>query len=438
MQGPSTAAPQRWSFLRNVALLSGGTAVAQALTMLLTPVITRVYGPAQLGQLAMFVDFLNMASTAASLKYELAIVSATRERDAAQLTILSMLFAVPLSALSGLLLYGAIARSILGYSTVPLYAPILMVLAVFCMAAFAALRYWCVREQSFGIVSRAVVLQYGARAATQTILGLASVGTPGLFVGELLGRTVGINSMFRRAWPKLRCHLHAGAKRDLFLLLKRNLKFPLLSLPSSMIDSATIYLTVPLIVWLFGTTTGGHFSLVQKVIALPSALIGSSVADAFHSRIALYARENPKRIRQFFLRTALGLFAASILPSVILLLWGRPLFVLVFGRGWEIAGSMAVAVVPWFVAQLVVSPLSRAVFVLDSQGFKLIYDIVSLIGLIVVAVIARVKSLPALETIWILSAMRTMTYVIYFLVLLRVIQRCPETTYTISPDLRQV
>ena len=47
---------------------------------------------------------------------------------------------------------------------------------------------------------------------------------------------------------------------------------------------------------------------------------------------------------------------------------------LVFGAQWTLAGSFAGVVAPWYLAQFVVSPISRVVAVFSGQKTKLIWD----------------------------------------------------------------
>src|SRR5260370_11757382 len=80
-----------WSVLRNFSILSGGSALAQGFNIALTPLITRLYLPDNLGQLGLFTAFINVAVLAASLPYEFAIVSARNDPAASQLTLSSAL-----------------------------------------------------------------------------------------------------------------------------------------------------------------------------------------------------------------------------------------------------------------------------------------------------------------------------------------------------------
>jgi hypothetical protein len=70
----------RGPFMKNVAVLASGTALAQVLTVLAYPILMRLYNPGDFGLFALF-GALNMTLVAiASGRYELAIVLAKTGR----------------------------------------------------------------------------------------------------------------------------------------------------------------------------------------------------------------------------------------------------------------------------------------------------------------------------------------------------------------------
>jgi len=62
-------------FFRGVVAIAGGTAIAQAVGVLLSPIITRLYTPEAMGLWGLFVSFLGVASVVSTLRYEVAIVA---------------------------------------------------------------------------------------------------------------------------------------------------------------------------------------------------------------------------------------------------------------------------------------------------------------------------------------------------------------------------
>src|SRR5690606_21592699 len=80
----------RAGFVRNVAVLAGGTALGQLLTIAASPVLTRLYDPADFGVLGVYAALLTTITTVASLRYELAIPVSDDEEEAASLLVLCL------------------------------------------------------------------------------------------------------------------------------------------------------------------------------------------------------------------------------------------------------------------------------------------------------------------------------------------------------------
>jgi O-antigen/teichoic acid export membrane protein len=421
-------------FARSVALLSSGTAIALGVSLLLSPVITRLYSPGLIGQLGLFTSFLTVAAVAVSLRYELGVIAAKDEADAARLVFLTVLFSLPMSLLLSGLLHLLIRFSILGFGALPRYAPLLMFAVLLLTGTFGALRFWEISAERFGTISKAAVAQHAVRSLSQVIFGLFYSSSAGLLFGELLGRCGGLSAMFREAFPRVKPHVLRSTLHEFRKTLKDNRKFPLYSLPSELIDTAAANMFVPLLVLLYGTETGGYFALVQRVMAVPVYLVATNVADVFHSRFALYARNQPEQCGWLFRRTGLTLAVMGAVPAAILMIFGKPLFVLIFGKRWLLAGVMAGLVAPWFLAQFVLNPLSRVVLVLHGQEFKLVYDFFKLGSVVALFWIARHHGFTALQTVSWLSWVNVIGYGVYFLVLRYVMRKKIRPTTTTTDD----
>jgi lipopolysaccharide exporter len=152
-------------------------------------------------------------------------------------------------------------------------------------------------------------------------------------------------------------------------------------------------------------------------------LIAASVADTFHGSLATCARESPHQMVALFKRTSIWLFLIGLVPTLILIGCGKSLFQIIFGNQWALAGTLAAISAPWFLTGFVVSPLSRLVFVLRGQELKLIYDIGILASMLAVAWLSFHRHLSLVQTAWAFSIVNTLAYLIYYLVLLRIISR---------------
>lgn len=413
----------RGSFLRGVAVISAGSLVAQAMPVLLTPVLTRLYNPTDMGTLALYLSFAGFLTGVMTLGYALAIVSAASEEDAAHLGLLSALLSVPaaLSATGGLWLLRR--EGILGFGELPALAVPAMLVTLVLADLFLTLRYWVIRQGAFGDVSRAVVAQSAGRMGTQLAAGLLRPAWGGLVLGEVVGRALGMRRLWRAAGPAIRQHAWPLRRERLRETAARYRQFPMYSTPSTMIDNLALTLPVPLATALFGVAAAGQYAVATRVLVVPMALVGASVADVFHNRIAQHARENPGRARPFFLMVAAGLFAVGLAPMLVVTVAGEWLFPLVLGAEWELAGRIAAAIAPWALAALAVSPVSRVVLVYDGQRYKLVYDVLSLLTVGGTFFLGDANGWSMTRTVTALGWAQAALYGVYFLLLLRIVSR---------------
>jgi lipopolysaccharide exporter len=409
---------RNFPFATNVVVLSGGASLGHLFTLAAAPILTRLYLPNDIGNLGLFNAFLAVAGVAASLQYDVAIVSAPSRKEAAQLAILSTWLILPMSVAGGLMLYVMIHFSLVGFGVLPANAAGLMALTILFAGLFSVLRYWSLRDEGFGIVSHAVIFQNGGRSVLQVALGTIGLHSFGLLLGEVFGRGIGMSRMGRKAWPVI--SKYALNVRDAGKVLGSHRQFLLYSTPSSLLNVLGTSLPLPLLVTLYGADVGGYYSLVWRVLAVPVVLIGASMADAFHSRAALYAREDPKRLLGFFHSTSAALLAIGIVPALTVFIFGEPIFAFAFGIKWKLSGTIAVIVAPWFLTSFIVSPLSRLVYVLHGQRLKLIYDVLILGGNLMVFVLARHLGWTMLHMVTMMSGANTASKAVYYLVLLRI------------------
>jgi lipopolysaccharide exporter len=408
---------------RGIGTLAAGTVGGNLMLLLASPLVSRLYEPADLGRLAAFLAFANVAVVVASLCYEYSVVTPKDPADAAKLAIGAVAVSVPLGLLASLVLLVFIKQNLLGYGELVPAVAWLVAPYIWVSVAGVAARYWLVRERAFGPISRALVVQNGGRALGQVGLGSIGLGWGGLVLGDLVGRLAGTLRMAAAGRRTLPAGILPMRWREVRRTLARYREFPIYSLPSTLLDALALNLTLPMLVFFYGTAAAGQFSLVQFVLAIPVALLGSSLGDVFHGRIAADAHDAPERIRPFFLRMAATLFVLGSVPIGLFAVFGPRIFSTIYGSNWELAGAMTTALAPWAVAQLVVGPLSRVVYVLGGQRLKLAYDVVSLAAVVGVLGGAGRAGLPVLTAVGLLSIAQALAYVLYFVLLLRIVAR---------------
>jgi O-antigen/teichoic acid export membrane protein len=197
-------------------------------------------------------------------------------------------------------------------------------------------------------------------------------------------------------------------------VLKGNKIYPLIQLPSALLDTLASMALVPVFTALYGSTVGGHLALTQRVVSLPVSLIGTAVADVFYSQAAELARGQPHALRRFLLITCFRLFLIALPLGFALWFFAPRLTPWIFGGAWETAGNAMAIMAPWMVAQLTVNPVTRVIFLSRWSWIKLIYDIGSLASFGFLFLIHEEDFFHSLK---IISWVQATLYAIYLIIL---------------------
>lgn len=413
---------RRPGFIRDVLILAGGAAGAQAINVAISPVLTRFFKPTEIGTLGLFLSFIYVAAIVLSLRYEQAIVVPKDEAVAARVAILAAGLVPVVAPLAALILLGLIAFDVAGYGSLPTLVVPLAVVALLATGWFGVVRYWLIRGQAYRVISEVQFAQAVGRAVGQVVLGIAGLGVTGLLVADAVGRYVGLGRMVgavRLAIVRLRDSTSESYRS----IAREHWRFPAFGVPSSLMNAAVVALPVPLLAGTYGLVTAGYFALVQRVLGLPLTIIGASVGDALLARMSRQAHDDPAAAIPFFRRTGLGLalVATPIAGAVALL--GPLAFGVVFGRAWQDAGQMAALLSPWFLAALTVSPLSRIAVVYQGQGSKLLYDAASLVAVFGGIVGGFWLGFDWRGAILAFALLQVVAYAIYLAVLYRIVRR---------------
>jgi O-antigen/teichoic acid export membrane protein len=399
----------------------------------LTPALTRLYSPGDLGKLALYVSFAGFATAGVTLGYSMAIVSARNDREASELGAIAAIATFPMAFGSGLVLILLSVESWLGFDQLPYLASVAMVLSLTLTGLFEAMRFWLVRRDRYKVISLATVTQSLLRVGIQVLLGTFGIGLGGLVTGEIVGRGAGLRKMWQESSEQLRGSFRDIDRRRLWETAVNYKKFPLYSAPSSLVNSLALALPIPLIGGTFGVEAAGQYSIASRVLLVPLALMGASVGDVFHSRIAALSRSNSSGAMKLFFSVSCGLLLIGALPMTVISLYGEQIFIAVLGSKWSSAGQIAMVIVPWALMQFAVNPVSRVVVVYRGQEIKLLYDAASLASMVGIFWWSRNSHLSLIEACTVLGRAQAVVYGIYYLLLVSIIRRRADTN--LIPDL---
>lgn len=342
--------------LRASLTLAAGGAVAQALPLLLGPLLTRLFTPAEFGLYHLFAAVAANVAVVACGRYEFALPLAADEGEADALRRLALRLLAATTALSAL---GAVAWVAAGAGHWAAWLP----LAVASAGAASLATLWATRAQRFRALATARVLQYGGAALAQAAAGWAGAGLTGLIVAPIAAAVV--------ATALLRLPLGGAreASRPLREVARRHRAFPLLNTPHAFAGALQDTLSLALIAAALGPAAAGFWGLALRYLKAPATLVGSAVSQALYPKLA-EAGATPEARRA--LRRVMGLLALLAAPLVLALWAGGPwAFAFFFGPDWREAGLLARALALYIGVHFVASPLAVVTMAWQAQGWAL-------------------------------------------------------------------
>ena len=341
----------------SVTLLAGGV-LAQALPLLLGPLLTRLYSPAQFGTYFLLAAVAANVGVVACARYEFALPKARDDAEALSLGALCRWILVAVTALAAL---GGVAWAVAQQALWPLWLPLLAgALGWVSLGTLSAQR-----AQRFKVLAAARVLQHGGGAALQAAAGLAGAGLTGLVAGPLAAALVAGALLRTRAkgwWRVPRMQLSAVARR--------HKDFPVLNTPHAFLGALQDTLAVALIAAWQGPAEAGMWGLALRYLKAPATLVGGAVSQALYPALAQEAVVTADARRA--VRHLMGVLSLIALPLVLGLGFAGPwAFEAAFGAAWRGAGELASALALYVGLHFVASPLSVVPMAWHAQAWAL-------------------------------------------------------------------
>jgi len=363
-------------FLHNVLTLMTGTAIAQAIPILISPILTRLYTPGDFGLLALYTSVVSMIAVIVTARYEMAIMLPENDEDAVNLGALSLSIAVVISALTlvAVWYFNAPIARFLGKPDIAKWL-YLVPLAVLTIGISQVLNYWSTRRNQYQRLAVSRVSQSVGNGSINLGEGFAHMGVSGLILGNFIGQFIAAGLLVWQAWPDFlrvkssihwdrMCH-NAKVYQD----------FPKVNSLHAFVDILQSSGVVFIISSLFGSAVLGFYSFTLRILQAPLGLLGASVSQVFFQK-ASETYKNGGDLRALVKKTIISLSAMALPIFIILGFFAPVLFSLVFGKPWREAGTYAQILVPWLFFNFIVSPVSQVPIIVDEQKKSFIYGII--------------------------------------------------------------
>lgn len=393
-------------FWQSVGVVLSGAAVAQAIPLLGTVVIARLYLPEEYGLFAAWLGVASLAAVAVTGRFEIAL-ALEADGEPRRLAMVATLITICIACLAlvvALLFAAVLLPSKLDHQSVWL----LGIPGVPLVAASQTWQAWAAAEGRYRDLSVIRITQSATITVVQIGVGTWSPSATSLAMAYVIGVGSGLlaaslllpltfRDMSVRAW-----------RRVVLSFWARRRRFPLLSLPADSVNTAAAQLPLLIVSSRFGAEVAGWLALTMRMLGGPISLLGATVLDVFRRHAALSWREHGE-CRDDYLQTLRVLGGGSLIFVLVMASSSVALFTAVFGEQWRMSGTIALWMLPMFAMRFVASPLSYMFYVAGKQHVDLVWQ-VALLGMTVSALTIAEQYDSALQ---IYSAGYSLMYVFY-------------------------
>lgn len=359
------------TFIKNVAVFMSGRSVATAITLLLTPVISRLYLPEHFGAAAVLLSTVAVIGPLSCGSYEKAVTVARTDADARALMTLCLVLAVVVSLVvspivAGLSYAGVLPGTLLALGALLWVLPIAVALDGLTSAAAA----WILRHKRYPQLATSEIVQTSLRSGTRVAAGMAVGST----VGALLwSYVIGFSaklwvllSAARATAPIGRWLPNTAQLRALPEIARSYRDFPRYNMVTGFMMQLTSQLPVFVLGAAFGAEVVGFFAMSDRLMRAPINITTNTLRQVVLQKFSeIWRAERP--IRAQLRRTVAVLLVLAVVPVAVFWTAGEELFTFVLGHRWATAGRYIEILAPYFVIGFIGAPFQAATAAMRRQ-----------------------------------------------------------------------
>lgn len=389
------------SKIANITKLLSANVIAQAIGVLIYPILTRMYEPADFTLFNLFLTIANAILIIATLDLQYAIPMPAKEEGAFALC---GSIVVPIAITMAITLiicmfYDSIASFFgivdLGWALwyLPLY--------VCVMACSQIILYLYNREKKYGEIAKFQVVQSFTNSALKLLFGILPCGGLALVDATVIGPIIAFTSLFSKKVLYIIDNFRTVHTDDAWSYVKKYKDFPLYSMPKNLICHLSNGLPVLILTPVFGATEVGYFALAITIGYLPLSMIASSIYQVMLRSTSEKLNEGKPifpEVHQFCVYSSQILFLAFCLAYFFL----PNITEALFGSGWARTGEILRILLPWFATNFLAASLVFLPETLLKLKGNLIIEVI-FIGMRILALIYGINYLDFFTTLKLFS-----------------------------------
>lgn len=336
----------RSTMVRNAGKLLSANVIAQAIGILVYPILTRMYAPEDFALLSLFMSIANVLTLVATAEYQYAIVLPKAEQMARALVHVCLLSLLGLTVLICLSL--PFAQPIASLFKAPELAQYwwLMPLSVLGLGVWNILNYWYIRRRAFTRISGYQITQSVFSASGKIGMGWLGWLQGGMILAMVFAPLLSLLINGALAWRKHLNELLHPCRDDMRAVAREYANFPKFNLPHALVNSVGVALPIWLLTPHFGLSEVGQLSLALTAAFMPLSIIARACYQVLYQRVAELV-QGRQPIRRVLWRFCLWMSAALAAGLTVVYLFLPQLVTFIFGAEWHESAGIIRALYPF-------------------------------------------------------------------------------------------
>lgn len=360
-----------------VIILIVGTVVTQLLSIISSPILTRIYTPSIFGGFAIFSSFLSILLVFSTLRYDLSIFEPKLNLHSKYIIQFSFFISLffSFSLLIAIFFLKDVILKIIGNNDIEsiiYFIPIGVLLASFVTLVTS----WSNRLGFYERISKARIISSFTNIILSIFLGYYIGSLLVMVTAFLIGQI--INLFFLRneiqdLFKDLNFH-----KKKYFVLIKTYKEYPIFLIPATLSSEISGAIPIIFLSKFFNLEITGFFVLALKMTSIPVTFLANSISEVYRQKAGEFFAINGN-CRNLFLSTLKKLILIATPFFLIVFFTSNFIFPLIFGSKWIIAGQFAQIISIMVFFQMLSSPLSYTIVFNKSQKYDMFLQFYRLI-----------------------------------------------------------
>lgn len=332
--------------VKDSAKLLSANIVAQAIGLLVYPILTRLYSPDDFGLLNLFTSIAGIAVLFATAEFQYAIVLPKENKKASALTALSLTILLAVTVIIALTV--PFSKLIAAAFKAPDFTKIYWLLPFFVLLTglWNILNYSYLRNQQYTRLSGYQISQSILSALGKWGFGFAGKTTIGLPLATVLAQFGSLGVSVALAWKKLRANWEKVLWSDCRAVAVEYRNFPMFNLPRSLVNSLGQALPIWFLTPCFGLEKVGQLSLALLAAFVPLNIVARACYQVLFQRVS-EAVQQQQPINQLLRRFMFVTTAILFVGMAIVYFFVPQLVTILFGAEWIESASIIRCMYPY-------------------------------------------------------------------------------------------